>query len=256
MVPARRMMSNPGRRGCLLTTASGAIPPRSAPTPPARENRRAGWAAGSGGRRSSLAGRRHFRRRGRAGLCRRAHRRRRRRPARPAHYARRQHWRYRAIDDADQRGGTPNAPAIYDSVEPSVVGLSVSGDSGLETGSGVVVSSSGPTCYVLTDSSLFSGATSSTAVGVMSYLGEQVNGHLVGTDPSAGIAVVRADLCVRTGRYPAVTGAQPGTVADVQTGEEVFSIGSTAEAASTNVGPFARVRGRRHELPGAREWGV
>ncbi len=131
-------------------------------------------------------------------------------------------------------GSTPNAPAIYDSVEPSVVGLSVSGDSGVETGSGVVVSSSGPTCYVLTDSSLFSGATSSTAVGVMSYLGEQVNGHLVGTDPSDGIAVVRADLCVRTGRYPAVTSAQPGTVADVQTGEEVFAIGSTAEAASNN----------------------
>ena len=131
-------------------------------------------------------------------------------------------------------GSTANAPAIYDSVEPSVVGLSVSGDSGLETGSGVVVSSSGPTCYVLTESSLFSGATSSTAVGVMSYLGEQVNGHLVGTDPSDGIAVVRADLCVRTGRYPAVTSAQPGTVADVQTGEEVFAIGSTAEAASNN----------------------
>ena len=131
-------------------------------------------------------------------------------------------------------GGIPNAPAIYDSVEPSVVGLSVSGDSGVETGSGVVVSSSGPTCYVLTDSSLFSGATSSTPVGVMSYLGEQVNGHLVGTDPSDGIAVVRADLCVRTGRYPAVTSAQPGTVADVQTGEEVFAIGSTAEAASNN----------------------
>jgi putative serine protease PepD len=135
-------------------------------------------------------------------------------------------------------GSTPNAPAIYDSVEPSVVGLTVTGDSGVETGSGVVVSSSGPTCYVLTDSSLFSGATSSTPVQVMSYLGEQVNGHLVGTDPSDGIAVVRADLCVRTGRYPAVTTAQPGSVADVQTGEEVFSIGSAAEAATNNGSDF------------------
>ncbi len=135
-------------------------------------------------------------------------------------------------------GGTPNAPAIYDAVEPSVVGLTVSGDSGVESGSGVVVSSSGPTCYVLTDSSLFSGANSSTPVQVESYLGEEAKGQLVGTDPSAGIAVVRASLCVRTGRYPAVTTAQPGTVADVQTGETVFAIGSTAVASAANGADF------------------
>jgi putative serine protease PepD len=133
---------------------------------------------------------------------------------------------------------TPNPPAIYDSVEPSVVGLTVTTDSGVGNGSGVVVSSSGPACYVLTDSSLFSGATSSTPVSVESYLGEVANGHLVGTDPSAGIAVVRVDLCVRTGRYPAVPAATPGSVANVQTGEEVFSIGSTAEAALGNGSDF------------------
>ncbi len=131
-------------------------------------------------------------------------------------------------------GSSPNLPAIFVSVEPSVVGLMVNGDSGVQPGSGVVVSSSGPTCYILTDSSLFTGASSSTSVQVMSYLGQQVKGHLIGTDPSDGIAVVRADLCVRTGRYPAVTTAQPGTVADIQTGEEVYSIGSTAVAATTN----------------------
>jgi putative serine protease PepD len=136
-------------------------------------------------------------------------------------------------------GSAPNLPAIYVSVEPSVVGLMVNGDSGVQPGSGVVVSSSGPTCYILTDSSLFTGATSSTSVQVMSYLGEQVKGHLVGTDLSDGIAVVRADLCVRTGRYPAVTTAQLGTVADIQTGEEVYSVGSTAVAASTNGPDFA-----------------
>jgi putative serine protease PepD len=134
--------------------------------------------------------------------------------------------------------GPPNASAIYDSVEPSVVGLTITTDSGVENGSGVVVLSSGPTCYVLTASSLFPGASSSTPVSVESYLGEVANGHLVGTDPSAGIAVVRVDLCVTTGRYPAVTPATPGSVADVQTGEEVFSVGSTAEAASVNGSDF------------------
>jgi len=136
---------------------------------------------------------------------------------------------------ASTGGSNPSASGIFDSVEPSVVGLTVNGDSGVETGSGVVVGSDGPTCYVLTDSSLFSGATSSTPVTVQSYLGEQTTtGHLVGTDQSDGIAVVRADLCVRIGRYPAVPPAQPGTVADVQTGEQVFSVASTAIAASTN----------------------
>ncbi len=135
-------------------------------------------------------------------------------------------------------GANPSPEAIYDSVEPSVVGLTVNGDSGEVSGSGVVVYSSGPTCYVLTDSSLFSGATASTPVSVQSYLGEMANGHLVGTDASSGIAVVRADLCVRTGRYPALAPAQPGTVADVQTGEQVFSVGSTAEASSANVPDF------------------
>ena len=154
-------------------------------------------------------------------------------------------------------GSTPNLPAIFVSVEPSVVGLMVNGDSGVQPGSGVVVSSSGPTCYILTDSSLFTGASSSTSVQVMSYLGQQVKGHLIGTDPSDGIAVVRADLCVRTGRYPAVTTAQLGTVADVQTGEEVYSIGSTAVAATTNGARLhIGVHGRLHELSGPRERGV
>jgi putative serine protease PepD len=136
-------------------------------------------------------------------------------------------------------GVAPSPEAIYDSVEPSVVGLTVNGDSGEVSGSGVVVYSNGPTCYVLTDSSLFSGATSSSPVTVQSYLGEVANGHLVGTDASSGIAVVRADLCVRTGRYPALSPAQPGTVAGVQTGEQVFSIGSTAEASSANGPDFS-----------------
>jgi serine protease Do len=142
------------------------------------------------------------------------------------------------ITTSHTAGNNPSPPSIYDSVEPSVVGLTVNGDSGVETGSGVVVYSSGPTCYILTDTSLISGASASTPVEVQSYLGETVTGHLVGTDLSDGIAVVSAALCVRTGRYPAVPLAQPGTVADVQTGEQVFSIGSTAVAGPANGSDF------------------
>ncbi len=135
-------------------------------------------------------------------------------------------------------GSTVNAPAIYDSVEPSVVGLTVNLDSGVQNGSGVVVYSNGPTCYVLTDSSLVSGANPSTSIQVESYLGEQVNGQLVGTDQSEGIAVIKANLCVRTPRYPAVPSANPGTVANLQTGEQVFAIGSTAVASGEEGSAF------------------
>jgi putative serine protease PepD len=135
--------------------------------------------------------------------------------------------------------GPPDATAILDSVEPAVVGLTWNSDSGVETGSGVVVYSNGPACYLLTDSGLFSGASANTPIQVESYWGEVDTGHLVGTDPSAGIALVRVDLCVRTGRYPAVGTANLGSVANIQTGQEVYSIGSPAIAAGTNGSDFA-----------------
>jgi putative serine protease PepD len=136
-------------------------------------------------------------------------------------------------------GGPPDATAILDSVEPAVVGLNWSSDSGNAWGSGVVVYSSGPACYLLSESSIFSGATASTPIQVESYWGEVANGHIVGTDPAAGIAVIKVDLCVRTGRYPAVGTANLGSVANIQTGQEIFSIGSPAIAASTNGSDFA-----------------
>lgn len=142
------------------------------------------------------------------------------------------------VTSTTSRPSNPSPPAIYDSVEPSVVGVTVNADSGVESGSGVVVYSNGPSCYVLTDSSFFSGSTSSTPVQVGSYLGEVVKGTLVGTDPSDGIAVVKADLCARKGRYPAISPAQPGSVADVETGEQVFCIGSSAVAATANGSDF------------------
>jgi putative serine protease PepD len=109
--------------------------------------------------------------------------------------------------------------SVPDTVEPWVVGLSVNGDQGVELGSGVVLDTVGDDCYVVTDSELFAEAGSSTQVSVTTYAGAQKNGQLAQVDPSAGIAIVKVDWA------PAST-AVLGTVAEVQTGQEVFAVGS------------------------------
>jgi putative serine protease PepD len=132
-------------------------------------------------------------------------------------------------------GGAANAIGILGSVAPSVVGLSVNGAQGVASGSGVIVSTDGPDCYVLTDSALFSTAGSSVQVQVLSYWGQQKTGLLVGTDASAGIAVVRVVM----GSLDPPDQALPGSVADVQTGATIYSVGSGGVAGSSNGSEFA-----------------
>ena len=132
-------------------------------------------------------------------------------------------------------GGAANAIGILGSVAPSVVGLSVNGAQGVASGSGVIVSTDGQDCYILTDSALFSTAGSSSQVQVLSYWGQQKTGLLVGTDPSGGIAVVRVVM----GSVDPVDPAVPGSVADVQTGGTIYSIGSGGVAGSSNGSEFA-----------------
>jgi S1-C subfamily serine protease len=117
------------------------------------------------------------------------------------------------------------------SVAPSVVGLSVNGTQGVSSGSGVIVMTEGQDCYILTDSALFSGGSSSQ-VQVLSYWGQQKTGVLVGTDPSGGISVVRVVM-------DPIDPAVPGSVADVQTGGTIYSIGSPGVAGSSNGSEFA-----------------
>jgi putative serine protease PepD len=132
-------------------------------------------------------------------------------------------------------GGAANPIGILGSVAPSVVGVSVNGAQGVASGSGVIVSTDGQDCYILTDSYLFSTAGSSPQVEVLSYWGQQKTGLLVGTDPSSGIAVVRV---VMGGADPPDQ-AVPGSVADVQTGGTIYSIGSGGVAGSSNGSEFA-----------------
>ena len=131
-------------------------------------------------------------------------------------------------------GGAPNAIGILGSVAPAVVGLSVNGAQGVDSGSGVIVSTDGQDCYILTDSALFSTAGSNVQVQVLSYLGQQKTGSLVGTDASGGIAVVRVVM----GSADPVDPAVPGSVADVQTGGTIYSIGSGGIAGSSNGSEF------------------
>jgi putative serine protease PepD len=132
-------------------------------------------------------------------------------------------------------GGAANAIGILGSVAPSVVGLSVNGSQGVASGSGVIVSTDGADCYILTDSALFSTAGSNPQVQVLSYWGQQKTGLLVGTDASAGLAVVRVVMGSQDPPDPAL----PGSVADVQTGATIYSVGSGGVAGSSNGSEFA-----------------
>lgn len=128
-----------------------------------------------------------------------------------------------------------NVTALLETVEPSVVAITVTGGQGAQAGSGVIVTTMGPDSFVVTDSSLFSEAGPSAQVQVTSYWGDTQNGELVGQDPSSGIAVVKVVLLP----FNAVTTANPGSVADIQTGEEVYSVGSSPAATTENQSDFA-----------------
>jgi len=133
------------------------------------------------------------------------------------------------------QGSDGDLTTLLDMVEPSIVGLTVTGPSGVETGSGVIVGTSGDDCYVLTDGALFSDAGQGPSVQVSSYWGYTKTGALVAQDPSSGIALVKVVL------LPAadIETVNPGSVADIQSGERVFSIGSSSMAAPLNIPDFS-----------------
>lgn len=125
---------------------------------------------------------------------------------------------------------------VLQSVDLSVVGVTVNGPQGEAQYSGVIVSvGSGHHCYVLTESAPFSASSPSTQVEVTADWGYVAKAHIVSVDPSAGIALVKAAL------YPAkeVVAATPGSVANVQDGEQVTAVGSLYMAGSNNAPNFA-----------------
>jgi len=122
----------------------------------------------------------------------------------------------------------PNAISIWASVSPSIVELKVAGDQGTEIGSGVIVESAGQYAYVVTDSALFSEA----GPGPVQVISDRARpGSLLGADPSAGIAVVRASM-------GPVHPANVGSVAELQTGADVYAAGSALAAQASGFGSY------------------
>src|SRR5579875_418079 len=120
--------------------------------------------------------------------------------------------------------------SLLELVDPSIVGVTVNGPQGEVTGSGVIVNTVGDESYILTDSAQFSGSASQ--VQVTSSWGSVVAARLVGTDPASGVALLKAVI----GPSGEVTAANPGSVANMQDGEEVVAVGSQYMAGS-NSGP-------------------
>ncbi|HTW08996.1 MAG TPA: S1C family serine protease, partial [Acidimicrobiales bacterium] len=127
--------------------------------------------------------------------------------------------------------------ALLSQVFPSIVGITVNGPSGVLYGSGVLMGENvGDWSYLVTDTYLFAAAGSQSQVQVTTDWGQTANGDVVATDPELGIALVKAVLLPVS--EAASDGADIGSVGGVQTGEEVFAVGSRPMAASTSVSAF------------------
>ncbi len=122
------------------------------------------------------------------------------------------------------------APAILGFVNPSIVGLKLTGATGPATGSGVIIDQAGPNAYILTDDALVSAAGAGPQVEVATSYTE-VPGRVVGSDPSSGLALVEA-------RMGPVRTAVPGSAAELQTGDQVYAVGSAVAAGWVGSGNY------------------
>lgn len=131
-------------------------------------------------------------------------------------------------------GGT-NWSAVDDTVAPSVVSLMVSGPSGPQQGSGLVIATTeNGYAYVVTDRSLFaaSGAAGYPDTTTVTFLsGAEARGRLVGEDRLSGMALVEVSDVSQ------VTAPLTGTVADMHDADPIMVVGSrTAPGGSVFTG--------------------
>ena len=127
-----------------------------------------------------------------------------------------------AATDAGSAGGS-FAAATGDSVvdlaaavQPAVVQLDVSGDSGAGTGSGFVISPDG---YIVTNNHVAGPAGTDGSINVTFSDGKTATGKLVGASPDYDLAVVKVD---RTG----LESLPMGVSRDLKVGQSVIAIGS------------------------------
>ena len=106
--------------------------------------------------------------------------------------------------------------AIAARVLPSVVSINVRGNSGADTGSGVVLRSDG---YVLTNNHVVAAAANGGSVSVVFNDGSTASARIVGTDQEDDLAVIKV---ARTGLRAATLGAS----SNVRVGDAVLAVGS------------------------------
>lgn len=129
------------------------------------------------------------------------------------------------ISMADVGAAPVDWTSVVDSVEPSVVAVSVQGGAGDIQGSGLVVMAAGGKAYVVTDDSLLSadlGAGYLGRIQVTFLAGQTYTARLIGQDPLSGLAVLA------TGDPSDLVAADFGTIADLEEAASVVAVGSRA----------------------------
>lgn len=109
--------------------------------------------------------------------------------------------------------------AVANEVQPSVVNIQVTSDSGMGEGSGIVIDDRG---YILTNNHVVTmeGAAGPGAVIETVFpTGQRANAEIVGTDPKTDLAVIKVDV-------ENLTVAQLGNSDEVEVGQQIIAIGS------------------------------
>ena len=124
------------------------------------------------------------------------------------------------LTSSDNPSGSTNWTAIDDTLAPSIVAVSVNSPSGPAMGSGMLFLQGFSKSYIITDSALLAGGGSI----LVSYLsGETTRAHLIGSDPTSGIALLSVPS--RQGPFPVL-----GSVADLRVANPVLAIGARTSA--------------------------
>ncbi|WP_158889229.1 S1C family serine protease [Amycolatopsis anabasis] len=134
-----------------------------------------------------------------------------------------------SLDQPKPARQTGNAPAgtvesVAEKLSPSVVQLQVAGSSGAGEGSGFVLSNDG---YILTNNHVVEVAANGGQIEAVFQNGKKAAAKIVGRDPSADIAVVKAD------GVSGLTPVELGRSDDLKVGQQVVAIGSPFELSGT-----------------------
>jgi putative serine protease PepD len=126
-------------------------------------------------------------------------------------------------------------------VLPSVVSIQFTGEAGGGSGSGVVIDESG---LILTNNHVVEGAADGGSLTVAFQDGTSTSAEIVGRDPSADLAVIRADNADN------LVAIQLGDSEDLQVGESVIAIGSPLGLSGTVTTGIVSAK-NRPVLPGS-----